>query len=45
MSLKPREKIVSNDAKRPNEMMSEMGSLDLARNKKVIGHLGENRFC
>lgn len=25
--------------------MSEMGSLDLARNKKGIGNLGKNRFC
>ncbi|KAM9760167.1 uncharacterized protein ACBT57_027178 isoform 1-T1 [Dama dama] len=37
----PTEKIVSNDAKMPNEMTSETGSPDLTRNKKFIGHLGE----
>lgn len=31
-------------AKTPNEVMSEMGSLDLVKTK-VIGNLGENRFC
>lgn len=45
VSSKPREKIMSNDAGMPSEMVSEMGSLDLARNKKVIGNLGETRFC
>lgn len=44
VSLKPGE-MISNDAKMPSEMMSEMGSLGLARNKKVIGNFGENRFC
>lgn len=39
MLSKPREKIVSNDAKMPNEMIREMGSLDLARNKKFTGNL------
>lgn len=43
VSLKASEKIVSNDVKTPNEIMSEMGSLDLGKNK-VIDNLGENRF-
>lgn len=41
---KPTEKIVSNDAKMSNEMMSEMGFLHLTRNK-FISNLGENRLC
>lgn len=32
-------------AKTPNEVMSERGSLDLVKTKKVIGNLGESRFC
>lgn len=45
MSSKPVEEIMSNDTKMPSEMVSEMGSLDLAKNKKVIGNLGETRCC
>lgn len=44
VSSRLRGKSVSDDGKKPNEM-SEMGSLDLARNKKGIGNLGKNRFC
>lgn len=44
MLSKPAEKIVSNDAKMSNEMMSETGFPDLTRNK-FIGNLGENRLC
>lgn len=36
---------MSNDAKMPIEMMSEMSSLNLVKNMKIIGNLGENRFC
>lgn len=36
---------MSNDARMPSEMVSEMGSLDLVRSKKVISSLGETRFC
>lgn len=43
--MKPIAKTVSSDAKIPNEMMSEMGSLDLVKNEKVFGNLGEKRFC
>lgn len=39
-----RENIVSTDAKMSNEIMSEMGSLDLPKDNKVIGNLGENKF-
>lgn len=42
--LKANEMIVSSDVKTPNEIRSEMRSLDLVKNK-VIGNLGENRFC
>lgn len=38
MLSKAREKIVSNDANMPNEMIREMGSLDLA-SKKFTGNL------
>lgn len=41
---KPTEKIVSNDAKMSNEMMSETGFPHLITNK-FISNLGENRFC
>lgn len=44
MLSKPTEKIVSNDAKMSNEMMSETGFPHLITNK-FISNLGENRFC
>lgn len=44
MLSKPTEKIVSNDAKMSNEMMSETGFPDRTRNK-FIGNLEENRLC
>lgn len=44
MSLKIKEKTVSNDAKMPSEVMSETGSLALLEGRRVSGNFGENRF-